>query len=176
MPLKRGCSRETISSNVRKLVREGMPQKQAVAASLSNARRTGRGACRPGPNPNAQRGKRNRQDGAAGPRIAITYEIVTPESAEHGDAEERGWVDEEGVLIEPDVDNDETLVDAAVKFIKNEGAMYASATFFHPGVWYSTEGDTDYRTGAEETRSFHLRGFSEADQAAIFKRMTSRRR
>jgi hypothetical protein len=43
MPLKPGASRATISANIRKLRREGYPQKRAVAAALNNARRTGRG-------------------------------------------------------------------------------------------------------------------------------------
>lgn len=58
MPLKRGCSKSAISSNVRTLMRdEGRPQPQAVAIALDQARRTGRGACRPGPNPNRQAGR-----------------------------------------------------------------------------------------------------------------------
>lgn len=42
MPLKEGSSRETISRNIREMVHSGHPQKQAVAAALSNARKSRR--------------------------------------------------------------------------------------------------------------------------------------
>jgi hypothetical protein len=39
MPLSSGSSREVISSNIREMMASGHPQRQAVAAALSNARR-----------------------------------------------------------------------------------------------------------------------------------------
>lgn len=37
MPLKKGSSRATVSKNIKKLITEGRPQKQAIAIALSEA-------------------------------------------------------------------------------------------------------------------------------------------
>jgi len=41
MPLKRGKSKKVISENIREMIHAGHPQKQAIAASLNEARKSG---------------------------------------------------------------------------------------------------------------------------------------
>lgn len=42
MPLKKGSSRSTVSANISEMRRAGYPQRQAVAAALSSARKSRR--------------------------------------------------------------------------------------------------------------------------------------
>lgn len=116
-------------------------------------------------------------------RIRISYEIVTPESAADGDAAERGWIDEEGREITPDQcdiddqDGDERA--AVVTLAVREIGLTVEPSDWptvHPGhTWYTDiDGDQDYSTGAVTRQSYHLEGFSEAEERAIYTAITGR--
>jgi hypothetical protein len=118
--------------------------------------------------------------------IKVTYEVVTPESAEDNAVAERGYVKEHSGELQPDEDEGETLVDLAVKTLQDAGATEASSSYFHPGrkqarlegltggIWYTAQGSPDQHTMAEESHSYHLVGFTEAEEREIYDRIKGR--
>lgn len=76
--------------------------------------------------------------------LSQTYEIVTPESAEYGEAADRGfdWEDCPHTFRE------------TVELIRDGGFIYPSASYGAPG-WLSTEPEHDYWTGETEQKSLH---------------------
>lgn len=113
-------------------------------------------------------------------RITTTFSRTTPESAAEGDFSETGWIDQEGVDMNPDdFDREEgvTVADKAAAYLFNEGAYTTSSSQFHPGMWYSTEwSTTNYQTGEEEERNFHLVGFSEEEERAVWDKFNDLRK
>jgi hypothetical protein len=114
--------------------------------------------------------------------IRTTYTVVTPESAEVGDYAETGWIDEEGTAMEPDeYDREEgrTAVDLAVAFLEYAGASEpSSCPTWMPGTWYTSPTIQDrahFEEGREEQHSFHLEGFSEAEEREIYRRLATGR-
>lgn len=61
MPLKKGYGRKTIGKNIAKMMGEGKPKKQAIAASLDTARRSAKKAGKPGKGPKPNPSKTGRK-------------------------------------------------------------------------------------------------------------------
>jgi hypothetical protein len=93
-------------------------------------------------------------------RIRITYEIVTYESAEHGDAAERGFEDEDGVPFDH--------VGEAIEWLNKEGIAEASSSDIDHFGWLIGHHDQDFRTGDTKTKSYHPVGFTDDEMDAIF--------
>lgn len=55
MPLTKGYSQKSISKNIAKEMKSGMPQKQAIAVALSTARTAAQKAGKPGKAPKAKK-------------------------------------------------------------------------------------------------------------------------
>lgn len=120
------------------------------------------------------------------PGFYVTFDVVTEESAEHGDAERRGWWMPGGweyddkpeepaySFDQDDFDEDEhgclddAIVDWAVKLLNSEGA-----THFSGSDWLNTEPELDMQDGSRKTRSFHFHGFSHALITRIVQEVTS---
>ena len=105
--------------------------------------------------------------------INVTYDVVTPESAEEGDVEERGWL--EPILItREDLDEDEpSWVDATLRALRNENVGAVEADTYGHGViprWFAeVKGDVDNSTSAVTYRSFHPEGYTREELIALGK-------
>jgi len=105
--------------------------------------------------------------------IRISYETIRD-----GDEDcEGGWVDE--VCVDPDQydleeygDECSAVVNCALKVIP-EGCTAADYPKCVPGhTWYTdADGDVDFSTGSITYQSYHLDGFSEQEELAIYSRV-----
>lgn len=87
------------------------------------------------------------------PQFHITYETVTPESAEQGDAAERGYVHPNGGR--DTLERVENVEDYAFRLSQCQ-SRFNSGHFEDCGHWLTaTWSDTDFRTGAETRYSLH---------------------
>lgn len=104
----------------------------------------------------------------------VTYEIVTPESAEFGDCSDRGFINEEGIdlsLDEFDLADGLTVIDKAVDYLKGAGVMECSEypVFTRDSGWFIGSPDENYSTGEIETHSYHPYGYTIDELNAIRK-------
>jgi hypothetical protein len=78
-------------------------------------------------------------------RFAVTFEIITAKSAEHGDAEERGHVEESATLRD------------ALKAARGAGVESIETDSSHgPARWITITAGQDFETGAYESRALHI--------------------
>ena len=74
-----------------------------------------------------------------------------------------------------DLEDGLTAASKAIEYLQDRGAFEPSSSFFQEGIWYSTpDGNQDFRTGAVEYRSYHLKGFTFDDEQTIFDEMARR--
>lgn len=77
-------------------------------------------------------------------KFNVTYEIVTQESAEYGDAAERGYIAENVSFRD------------AVRYLEVAGCPEADSCYPAVPRWITTQDDTYYGTGEVESRSLHI--------------------
>ena len=85
-------------------------------------------------------------------KFSVTYEIVTQESAEHGDAEERGYICEDSDLRSALTELHETRTSLV-------GGVECVECDSYPTTaprWITVQNGMEYETGAQESRSLHL--------------------
>lgn len=108
------------------------------------------------------------------PRITIAYERFSEEDIEAGDTDDRGWLEKEGIEVEPD--EDETLAEATVQLLRDSGATEPSSSFFHKDIWYNYYGEADFRTGELENLSYFLEDFTVDEQREVYEGLQRPRR
>lgn len=104
-------------------------------------------------------------------RITTSFTRTYPSEPDEYPEEEHGWVNEEGVSMEPDDDEIKegiTAADKAIKFLR-----YEYATEKGNETDYYTTGDVDFSTGADTTRMCRLHGFTKWELSAIAGAMTT---
>lgn len=92
--------------------------------------------------------------------MRITYEIITPESAEHGDADERGFVEprfDMHVPIEEVMANGQDWPKESLRWTLRHAEIFLGRNGMEDnGRWFTAlDGNTNYQTGAETRYSLH---------------------
>lgn len=85
-------------------------------------------------------------------KFNVSYEIVTQESAEYGDADERGFISE----LVPLRDAVSDLFDTRTCHVDRVTCIEASSSCLHGGDWITVTNGMEFLTGAYESRSLHF--------------------
>jgi hypothetical protein len=82
----------------------------------------------------------------------VTYEIVTPESAEQGDAEERGFI-AQGVTLREAL---KAVRDTRTSRVGGVECIECDEYPIRAPRWVTVQNGMEYETGACESRSLHI--------------------
>ena len=82
----------------------------------------------------------------------VTYEIVTQESAEYGEADESGFVCEDVTLREAI----EALGQTRTNRVDGIAGIEANDSRIGTARWITVDNGMEYETGAHESRSLHM--------------------
>ena len=82
----------------------------------------------------------------------VTYEIVTPESAENGDAEERGYIGQSLTLREAIYD----VLHTRTSLVEGIEAIEFSSSDLESARWLDVCNGAEFETDARENRSLHF--------------------
>lgn len=86
------------------------------------------------------------------PEFRVTYDITTPESAEHGDCAESGFLDRNGNRIAALIGKPTPGVGMTLR----EARKLIGGALEDSGYWLTeADGRPDYQSGAVERRSLH---------------------
>jgi hypothetical protein len=85
-------------------------------------------------------------------RFNVSYEIVTQESAEHGDAAENGFI-AESVSLREAIDS---VFETRTSRVDGVTAIEPNDSDLRRASWISVYNGMEFETGAHESRSIHL--------------------
>ena len=104
--------------------------------------------------------------------MRITYEVITPESAEEGDAEERGFIEPKyniRVPIDEAMNHDDWPAESLEWSLTDAERFLGRGAMEDSGSWFNTcDPERDYQTGAETYYALHPnRGVTGATYARL---------
>lgn len=100
---------------------------------------------------------------------SVTFDVVTPESAAHGDYAETGFEVEDAPI-------DGDPIETAADLIEDTcGHVEASSSCIDAHTWFtSSDPERDYSDGSETRHSVHLNGFTDDEVRAVAARLKSK--